>query len=182
MKLWAMPCSVQFSPWVVSDSLQPHVLEHARVPVHHQLLELAQTHGHKGSDAIQPSHSLLSPSPQALHLSQHQGIFPWFSSAIWQSLFKKIVIRVTLIAYTVKSMLTKWETKIRSWEASPGEGNGYPLQYSWVENSMDRGAWRAIVHGVANSLGTTEEVRHCLSFNIIVNLLCVKSSTHISLS
>ena len=33
----------------------------------------------------------------------------------------------------------------------PGEGNGYPLQYSYLENSMDRGAWRATVHGVAKS-------------------------------
>ena len=32
---------------------------------------------------------------------------------------------------------------------SPGEGNGYPLQYSCLENSMDRGAWQATVHGVA---------------------------------
>ena len=31
---------------------------------------------------------------------------------------------------------------------SPGKGNGYPLQYSWLENSMDRGAWWATVHGV----------------------------------
>ena len=43
-------------------------------PVHHQLLELAQTHVHRVSDAIQPSHPLSSPSP-ALNLSQHQGIF-----------------------------------------------------------------------------------------------------------
>ena len=34
---------------------------------------------------------------------------------------------------------------------SPGEGNGYPLQYSCLENPMDRGAWRAAVHGVAKS-------------------------------
>jgi len=34
---------------------------------------------------------------------------------------------------------------------SPGEINGYPLQYSGLENSMDRGAWWARVHGVANS-------------------------------
>ena len=34
---------------------------------------------------------------------------------------------------------------------SPGEGDGYPLQYSGLENSMDRGAWWAIVHGVAKS-------------------------------
>ena len=39
-------------------------------------------------------------------------------------------------------------------------GHGNPLQYSCLENSMDRGAWTAIFHGVANSLGTTEEVRH----------------------
>ena len=34
---------------------------------------------------------------------------------------------------------------------SPGEGKGYPLQNSGLENSMDRGAWRATVHGVAKS-------------------------------
>ena len=34
---------------------------------------------------------------------------------------------------------------------SPGEGNGSPLQYSCLENSMDRGAWRATVHGVSKS-------------------------------
>ena len=33
----------------------------------------------------------------------------------------------------------------------PGEGNGYPLQYSCLENSMDRGAWWAAVHGVAKN-------------------------------
>ena len=39
---------------------------------------------------------------------------------------------------------------------SPGEGNGYPLQYSFMENSMDRGAWWAAVHGVAKELVVTE--------------------------
>ena len=34
---------------------------------------------------------------------------------------------------------------------SPGEGNGYPFQYFCLENPIDRGAWRAIVHGVAES-------------------------------
>ena len=34
---------------------------------------------------------------------------------------------------------------------SPGEGNGNPFQYSCLGNPMDRGAWRAMVHGVANS-------------------------------
>ena len=44
-------------------------------PVHHQLLELTQTYVHWVGDAIQPSHSLLSPSPPAFNHSQHQGLF-----------------------------------------------------------------------------------------------------------
>ena len=43
--------------------------------VHHQLPELIQTHIHRVGDAIQPSHPLLSPSPPAFNLSQHQGLF-----------------------------------------------------------------------------------------------------------
>ena len=43
--------------------------------VHHQLLELAQTHVHRVSDAIQPSHPLSSLSPPAFSLSQNQGLF-----------------------------------------------------------------------------------------------------------
>ena len=50
------------------------------LPVHHQLPELAQTHGHLVGDAIQLSHPLLSPSPPAFNLSQHQGIFQGVSS------------------------------------------------------------------------------------------------------
>ena len=38
---------------------------------------------------------------------------------------------------------------------SLGEGNGYPLQYSCLENSMDRGAWQATVHGVIKELDMT---------------------------
>ena len=34
---------------------------------------------------------------------------------------------------------------------SPGKGNSYPLQYSGLENSMDRGAWKPTVHGIAKS-------------------------------
>ena len=45
------------------------------LPVHHQPLESTQTHVHRVGDAIQPSHPLSSPSPPALKLSQHQGLF-----------------------------------------------------------------------------------------------------------
>ena len=49
-------------------------------PVHHQLLELTKTHVHRVSDAIQPSHLLSSPSP-AVNLSQHQGLFQFFTDS-----------------------------------------------------------------------------------------------------
>ena len=48
-------------------------------PVHHQLLELAQTHVHTVGDAIKQSHPLSSPSPPTFNLSQHQGLFQWVS-------------------------------------------------------------------------------------------------------
>ena len=49
--------------------------------VHHQLLELAQTHVHWVGDAIQSSHPLSSPSPPAFNLSQHQNFFQGVSSS-----------------------------------------------------------------------------------------------------
>ena len=48
-------------------------------PVHHKLLELAQTHVHRVRDATQPSHPV-SPSFPAFNLSQHHGLFQWVSS------------------------------------------------------------------------------------------------------
>ena len=51
------------------------------LPVRHQFPESTQTHVHRVSDAIQPSHPLLSPSSPALKLSQHQGLFQWVSSS-----------------------------------------------------------------------------------------------------
>ena len=51
------------------------------LPVHHQLLEFTQIRVHWVSDAIQSSHPLLSPSPPALNLFQHQSLFKWVSSS-----------------------------------------------------------------------------------------------------
>ena len=51
------------------------------LPVHHQLLEVAQIHIHQFGDAIQPFNSLSSPSPPAFKLSHHQGLFQWVSSS-----------------------------------------------------------------------------------------------------
>ena len=54
----------------------------------------------------------------------------------------------SLVAQLVKNPPAMWENWVQSlgWEDSPGEGKGYPLQYSGLENSMD-----CIVHGVAKS-------------------------------
>ena len=51
------------------------------LPVHQQLPEFTQTHIHWVGDAVQPSHPLWSPSPPALNLSQHQGLFKWVRSS-----------------------------------------------------------------------------------------------------
>ena len=71
--------SVQFSS--VSQSCQtlcdPMDCSTPGLPVHHQLLEFTQTHVHRVGDVIQPSHPLLSPSPPAFTLVQHQGLFKW---------------------------------------------------------------------------------------------------------
>ena len=50
-------------------------------PVHHQLPELTQTHVHRFSDAIQPSHPLSFPSPPSFNPSQHQGLSKWVNSS-----------------------------------------------------------------------------------------------------
>ena len=67
-------CSVILTLWDPMDCSMPGL------PVHHPLPEFSQTHVHWVGDAIQPSHPLLSPSPPALNLPQHQGLFKWVSS------------------------------------------------------------------------------------------------------
>ena len=47
---------------------------------------------------------------------------------------------------------------VPGWERNRGEGNGNPLQYSCLENSMSRGAWQATVHGTTKESDTTEQL------------------------
>ena len=83
--LWI--CVIQFSsvqslsqvrlfstPWMITA-------HQASLPVHHRLPQFTQTHVHRVSDAIQPSHPLSSPSPPAPNPSQHQGFFQWVNSS-----------------------------------------------------------------------------------------------------
>ena len=60
--------------------------------------------------------------------------------------------RASLMAQTVKNLPVVQETWVQSWVGKiPGEDNGYPLQYSCLENSMDRGDWQATLYGVTKS-------------------------------
>ena len=85
---WFSPClynrrdikhisSLQFSPVAQSCLTLCDPMNHSTpgLPVHHQLPEFTQTHVHRVSDAIQPSHPLSSPSPTAPNPSQHQRLF-----------------------------------------------------------------------------------------------------------
>ena len=67
---------------------------------------------------------------------------PAYLSCIW-----------VLVAETLKNLPATWETQFQSLGRgrSPGERNGSPLQCSCLENSIDRGVWRAIVHGISKS-------------------------------
>ena len=69
--------SVQFSSVAQSCPTLCDPMNHSTpgLPVHHQLLEFTQTHVHRVSDAIQPSHPLVSPSPPAPNPSQLQSLF-----------------------------------------------------------------------------------------------------------
>ena len=58
-----------------SDLCNPMNRSTPGLPVHHQLSEFTQTHIHRVSDAIQPSHPLSSPTPPAPNPSQHQSLF-----------------------------------------------------------------------------------------------------------
>ena len=74
MKGFSSVQSLQFSS-VIQSCLTLCECSTPGLPVHHQLPELTQTHVHRLGDASEPAHPLSSPSPPALNLSQHQGLF-----------------------------------------------------------------------------------------------------------
>ena len=80
LNFWKFPFLVQFSCSVMFDALQPHGLQHTRLPCPSPTPELAQTHVHWVGDAIKLSHPLSSPSP-AFNLSQLQDLLQWVSSS-----------------------------------------------------------------------------------------------------
>ena len=79
--------SVQFSHSVMSESLQPHGLQHARLPCPSPTPTVTQTHVHWVGVANQSSHPFSPTSPPAFNLSQHQGLFQWVNSSASASIF-----------------------------------------------------------------------------------------------
>ena len=73
--------------------------------------------------------------------------------------------RASLVAQTVKTLPAMQETQVHSLGWEDREKDGYPFQYSCLENSMDRGAWRATVHGVAESWTLLKILSHKLLIN-----------------
>ena len=75
--------NIQFSSVTQScpTLCDPMICSTPGLPVHHQLPEFTETHVHRVSDAIQPSHPLSSPSTSAPNHSQHQSLFQWVNSS-----------------------------------------------------------------------------------------------------
>ena len=82
LSIFRKDSSVQFSSVTQScpTLCDPMNCSTPGLPVHHQLPEFTETHVHRVSDAIQPSHPLLSPSPPAPNPSQHHSLFQWVNS------------------------------------------------------------------------------------------------------
>ena len=105
---------LMFSIWIVAVRWLSRVWLFATpwtsgFPVHHQLLELTQSHVHWVSDATQPSQPLSSASPPAFNLSQHRGLFKWVSFSIWIILCKFLI--TTESPFPHRSNKFHWEMK-----------------------------------------------------------------------
>ena len=138
------------------------------LPVHHQLLEFSQTHVHWVSDVIQLSHPLSCPSPPDFNLSQHQGLFKWVNSLHQMANILEFQLQHQSFQWTLRTDLLQdllhskglsrvlsntivQKHQFLSTQLSFREGNGNPLQYSCLENSMSGRTWRAAVLGIAKS-------------------------------
>ena len=97
-------------------------------PVHHQLLELAQTHVHQVGDAIELSHPLLSPSPPTFNLSQCQGLFHFSATQYFASGGQSIVASAS--ASVLPMTIQDW-FPLELTGLIPGPAS-YLLWYNWI--------------------------------------------------
>ena len=77
------------------------------IPVHHQLPEFTQTHVHRVSDAIQPSHPLSPPFPPAPNPSQHQNLFQWVNFA-WRGQSTGVSALASFLPKNTQGWSSEW--------------------------------------------------------------------------
>ena len=151
-------------------------------PVHQQLLELAQTHVHRVSDAILPSHPLLSPSPPTWNLSQHQGLFQGVSfshqlakvlelqlqhqSIQWLS--ELIYFRIDwfdLPATKVKLFTTDWYLNPHGWDLNPAK-------ILLGTQTQPKPAWDLNTYGWESNPAKTHSTlfQHLMKFGFLMSL------------
>jgi len=101
---------------------------------------------HFSSQSLVPTTTLFT-----LVYWESQGQMKFFMAASLCNWFPRVA---SLVGQSVKNLPATQAEDLGSIPGSgrsPGEGNGYPLQYACLENPMDRGAWHSAVHGVAKS-------------------------------
>ena len=161
------------------------------------LPEFAQTHIHRISDAIQPSHPLSSPSPPALNLSQHQGLFQWVDSLHQVEKFWSFSFSISpsneysglIFFHDVWCWLRICDLHRKEFTLGPNcsgiyssvtalfrEGNGNPFQYSCLENPTDGGSWQAAVHGVMKSQTRLNDFTFTFYFHALEKEIATHSS------
>ena len=99
-------------------------------------------------------------------LSEYFEPFPLISTSLLYVIFLCQLLRPPQVAPEVKNLSAKaWDVgdmgSFAWWERSPGGGHGNPLQYSCLENPMDREAWRATVHRVTKSQTWLKHISMC---------------------
>ena len=136
------------------------------LPVHHQLPEFTQTHVHRVSDAIQPSHPLSSPSPPAPNLSQHQSfpmsqLFTWGGQSTGVSALASFFCLVTAkISFFSPPQLRNrmlWNSlKIRIYLFFKKEGNYYFMKKKMPLRKKSKNImfWRTVLIPKPNFLFT----------------------------
>ena len=103
------------------------------LPVHHHLPESTQTHVHQVSDAIQPSHPLLSPSPPTPNPSQHQSLFQWVNSS-------HEVAKVSALASFLPKKSQGWSSEWIGWISLQSKGLSRVFSNTTVQKHQFFGA------------------------------------------
>ena len=104
---------------------------------------------------------------------RNEGHSDWKRKDKIVPIWDDMIGEASLVAQRLKRLPAMRETWVQSlgWEDFPGEGNGNPLQYSCLENPMDRGAWWATVHRVTKSWTWLSDLTVCIQQRTKENLL-----------